>query len=479
MSLMTGAAYKESLRDQRRVWIDGERVDDVTRHAAFRGMIDAVAQIYDLQHDPRHAELLTFDLGGGQRGSRFYQPPRSQDDLAMRRRMTLTVLDQVSPVLDRFGDETVTPLFVMSDRRALLDRYDVRYGANVERWLAHLQATNLFMTSGNTDMKGDRSKSPHQQDDPDVYLRVVKERDDGIVIRGAKFETGAAYAHVAFVKPTVGNWIEANRDFAVACIVPLNAPGIRHICRAPLVREADAFERPLSSRFDEIDTLIVFDDVLVPWENVIFSRAPELASLIRADLTRWSGHAFLVRSFVKADLFVGAALLVSEHSRAIAIPQVRDKIVQLMAFRETLNAFLLAAEAAGERTETGLFMPNQAIQNAGRMYAATTYHQMVQALRDVAGGTVMVLPDRRSLSNPEIAGDIEKYFGIGEIGAEARIRALNLVGELTGSGYGGRAQAYQMFAESPIFAQATALYATYDRSASLQRAARLAGLDTP
>jgi len=219
--------------------------------------------------------------------------------------------------------------------------------------------------------------------------------------------------------------------------------------------------------------------VLVPWEDVIFSRAPELAGLIRADLTRWSGHAFLVRSFVKADLFVGAALLVSEHSRAIAIPQVRDKIVQLMTFRETLNAFLLAAEAAGETTETGLFMPNQAIQNAGRMYAATTYHQMVQALRDVAGGTVMVLPDRRSLDNPEIAPDIEKYFGIGKIGAEARIRALALVGELTGGGYGGRAQAYQMFAESPVFAQAAALYATYDRAASLHRAARLAGVDAP
>jgi 4-hydroxyphenylacetate 3-monooxygenase len=219
--------------------------------------------------------------------------------------------------------------------------------------------------------------------------------------------------------------------------------------------------------------------VLVPWDNVIFSRAPELARLIRADLTRWSGHAFLVRSFVKADLFVGAALLVSEHSRAIAIPQVREKITRLMAFRETLNAFLLAAEAAGETTETGLFMPNQAIQNAGRLYAASTYHEMVQTLRDVAGGTVMVLPDRASLANPEIAADIEKYFSIGEIGAEARIRALNLVGELTGTGYGGRAQAYQMFAESPTFAQAAALYATYDRAASLARATRLAGLATP
>ena len=127
--------------------------------------------------------------------------------------MTRTVLDEVGPTMDRFGDETVTALFVMQDRRALMDSYDPRYGATVEHWLKDLQQTNLFMTSGNTDMKGNRAKQPFQQDDPDMYLRVVAERDDGIIVSGAKWETGAAYAHVAFVKPTVGNWIEANRDF--------------------------------------------------------------------------------------------------------------------------------------------------------------------------------------------------------------------------------------------------------------------------
>src|SRR5262249_11983576 len=152
--------------------------------------------------------------------------------------------------------------------------------------------------------------------DPDAFLRVVKERDDGVVIRGAKYETGASYAHVAFVKPTVGAWIPENRDYAVACIVPLGSDGLRHICRPPLARNPDPFDLPLASRFDEIDTVLIFDDVFVPWENVIFQRTPELANLLRGEFTRWSAQAFLLRCFMKADVIVGTACLIAEQTRS-------------------------------------------------------------------------------------------------------------------------------------------------------------------
>src|SRR4051812_41116835 len=138
MSLMTSREYRESLRDGRRVWIEGERVADVTRHAAFMPMIDAMSRIYDMQREPEFAERLTFAGADGKRRSRFYKLPQTQDDLVMRRHMTMAVLDEVSPVIDRFGDETVTPLFVLADRKATLDRFDKRYAANVLRWLDEL-----------------------------------------------------------------------------------------------------------------------------------------------------------------------------------------------------------------------------------------------------------------------------------------------------------------------------------------------------
>jgi 4-hydroxyphenylacetate 3-monooxygenase len=473
MALLTGEEYRRSLRDGRRVFVSGEEVADVAQHPAIRPMVDTIARIYDLQHDERYRELFGYRRADGVEASRVYKLPETIDDLRSRRHMTTAVLSEVSPVIDRFGDETVTPLFVMTDRRDVLDRYDRRYAANVAGWLDRLQRENLFLTSGNTDPKGDRSRQPYQQPDPDHYLRVVDERDDGIVIRGAKYETGACYAHVAFVKPTVGQWIPENRDYAVACIVPLNSPNVRHICRAPLEAGPNPFDSPLSSRFDELDTLIVFDNVFVPWENVMFSRQPELASTLRQELHSWAAQGFLVRSLAKADLLVGTALVVTDQTRLDKVPQIREKIAQLMGFRETIRAFILASEAEYERSHSGMVMPNQAIQNAGRVFASSNYYAMVQVLRDLAGGAAVMVPDRATLANPELRADIEKYYRIDTTAADARMRVLHLVAELTASSFGGRMQAYQMFAESPPVVQAMSLYSTFDRAGSKERALRL------
>lgn len=476
MSLMTGKEYIESLDDGRQVYIEGEKVERVTDHPAFKPMVRAIAKMYDLQFDDQYRDLFSYVDENGQRVSRVYKLPETIEDLRQRREMTQAVLKEVSPVIDRFGDETVTPLFVLADNRALLDQYDPQYFQNVQHWLKKLRENNWFMSSGNTDPKGDRSKQPYQQDDPDMYLRVVEERDDGIVLRGAKYETGASYAHVAFVKPTVGQWLPENTDYAVSCIVPMNSPNLRHICRAPLIKDADPDMRPLSAGFDEIDNLMVFDDVFIPRENVIFSRKPKLAAQIRTDLHNWAAQGFLVRSLAKADLLVGTALLLCDQTRLEPFPAVREKIAQLMQFRETINAFIMAAEATYEKSRTGMAMPNQAIQNAGRVFSSTNYYKMVQILRDLAGGTPLMLTDLKNAAHPDIRADIEKYYRIGDVTAEARLRVLNLASELTATAFAGRMQGYQMFAESPPMVQAMSLYHTYDKDRARDTAKRLIGL---
>jgi 4-hydroxyphenylacetate 3-monooxygenase len=477
MALLTGREYRRSLRDGRQVWISGQKVDDVTTHPALAPMVDAVAAIYDLHFNPAFAEEMTFSLPEGGRGSRFYKIPASREDLALRRRMTLSILREICPTMDRFGDETVTPLFLWTDRKELLDKYDPRYFKAAEGWLHRLQRENLFLTSGNTDAKGDRAKGPHEQDDPDLYLRVVKETDKGIVIRGAKFETGSSYAHIACLKPTVGQWVEANRDYAVSCIVELNAPGVKHICRAPLVAgggsTANPLDKPLSARFDEVDTLMVFDDVLVPWENVLFSRHTELAALIRSEFPWWAAHGFLTRCLAKADLLVGTALLIAEQSGTIAIPAIRSKISQLMMFKETIQGFLLGSESACEATNRGFVRPNQAIQNAGRVYCSQTYSQMAHLLREICGGAAVMLPDRASFESPETGPWVSKFFRVGKHSADLRLRTLALAAELTASSYAGRVAAYQLFAETPVFAQENALFACFDREGAKRRALAL------
>jgi 4-hydroxyphenylacetate 3-monooxygenase len=257
----------------------------------------------------------------------------------------------------------------------------------------------------------------------------------------------------------------------------MSAPGVRHICRAPLPRQSDGFSSPLAQRFDEIDTLLVFDNVLVPWENVLFSRQPELADLIRSTLSIWGGHGFLLRASAKADVLVGAACLVLEQTRLSQVPAVREKLAMLMMYAQAIRAFVLAAEAACQKTQSGLYMPDQAIQNAGRMFATSNYYEAVQILRDLAGGATILAPDMATFKSPETGPYVEKYFSIDDVTAEERLRALHLVSELTTSAFAGRSQLYQMFAESPLMAQAAGLYSTYDRKGAMARAASLAGIE--
>ncbi|WP_172332024.1 4-hydroxyphenylacetate 3-hydroxylase family protein [Mangrovicoccus sp. HB161399] len=480
MGLMTRAQYIESLDDGRQVWVSGRKVAKVAEHPALAPMTEAVAQIYDMQANPDFEDLLTYQRPDGIRGSRFYKIPETPEDLMQRRKMTSAILGHVSPTMDRFGDETVTPLFVMVDRKDICDSFDPRYAANAARWLDRLQRENLFMTSGNTDPKGDRSLQPHEQPDPDMYLRVVEERAGGIVISGAKFETGAPYAHVALVKPTVGNWIDANADFAVAAIVPLNAPGVRMHCRMPLTAggaaAASGYDHPLSGRFDELDTLMVFDHVFVPWEDVLFCRQPKMAAMMRSEFSRWAAQGYLVRCLSKAELLVGAALLVAQHSGTDKIPPVRSKIAQLMMHKQAIEAFVIGSEAACKPSPGGFTMPDQAIQNAGRIFCSQSYHHMVQLLREIVGGQPVMLPDEAMLDGPETRADIEKFFAGGGFAARERIQAMHLARELTGSAYAGRTQAYQLFAETPVFAQEAALYATYDRDDALRMAMKWAGI---
>lgn len=480
MGLMNRAEYIESLNDGRQVWVSGRKVDNVATDPALAPMVRAIAKIYEMQSDPEFEHLLTFELPEGGRGSRFYKIPETPEDLMLRRKMTSAILGHVSPTMDRFGDETVTPLFVMVDRKDICDSFDPRYAANAARWLDRLARENLFMTSGNTDPKGDRSLQPFQQDDPDLYLRVVEEREDGIIISGAKFETGAPYANVALVKPTVGNWIEENADYAVGAIVPLNSEGVRMHCRMPLTANgadnANDYDHPLSGSFDELDTLMVFDHVFVPWENVLFSRKPKMAAMMRAEFSRWAAQGYLIRCLSKAELLVGASLLVAEHSGTIKIPPVRSKIAQLMMHKQAIEAFVIASEASCKPSPGGFTMPDQPIQNAGRIFCSQTYHQMVQLLREIVGGQPVMLPDEAMLTGAETHKDIEKFFAGAGFDARTRIQAMHLARELTASAYAGRTQSYQLFAETPVFAQENALFASYDKDSALEKARKWAGI---
>ncbi|MGI9500362.1 MAG: 4-hydroxyphenylacetate 3-hydroxylase N-terminal domain-containing protein, partial [Geminicoccaceae bacterium] len=271
--IRTGEDYRRSIQDGREVWMNDEKVEDVTTHPSFKPIVDIRARMYDMAHEAEHQSLFAYqDDETGELNPTFHKPPLVQQDWWDKRNAVDALLHDVGGIVARVGDEHVGELWSLYDGQDVLDAMDPSFSENIRRHVERATSRDPFHVSANTDPKGDRSKRPQDQD-PDMLLRVVKETDSGLVVRGAKFETAAAYANQSFVKPTLANWGDSKlSDYAVGFICDMGAPRLKHICRTGFVGRAPSRDYPLSNRFDEIDSLIIFDDVHIPWEDVLFYR---------------------------------------------------------------------------------------------------------------------------------------------------------------------------------------------------------------
>ena len=289
--IRSAAEYLDSIRDGRQVWINGEKVDDVPTHPMFKPLVDVRARIYDMQHDVATRQVMTYEEDG-ETFAMGLKLPRTQDDWNRKREATDAVMDDVGGIVTRVGDETVGEMWSLYDGQDVLNEVDPQFSKNIRDHVDRVISIDPFHVSANTDPKGDRSKAPQDQD-PDMLLHVVRETDQGIVVRGAKYETAAPYANQAFTKPTIANWGDSElSDYAVGFICDLGSPGIKMICRTGFTGRASAEDYPLANKFDEVDALVVFDNVLVPWENVLFYRPTKAATFIRSTVHRYSAFAF-------------------------------------------------------------------------------------------------------------------------------------------------------------------------------------------
>jgi len=345
--IRTAAEYLESIRDGRQVWINGEKVDDVPTHPMFKPLVDIRARIYEMQHDAATRDTMTYEENG-ETFAVGLKLPYTQEDWYRKREATDAVMDDVGGIVTRVGDETVGEMWSLFDGQDVLNEVDPQFSQNIRDHIDRVIRIDPFHVSANTDPKGDRSKAPQDQD-PDMLLHVVRETDQGIVVRGAKYETAAPYANQAFTKPTIANWGDSElSDYAVGFICDLGSPGIKMICRTGFTGRASAEDYPLANKFDEVDALVVFDNVLVPWENVLFYRHTKAATFIRSTVHRYSAFAFVQRNLRMADLMIGAALFNVRQTGLDKQPAVQEKLSQLAVYREGINAHLTAAIATAK-----------------------------------------------------------------------------------------------------------------------------------
>jgi 4-hydroxyphenylacetate 3-monooxygenase len=390
------------------------------------------------------------------------KPPTTKAAWHQKRAGVEMILDAARGVVTRVGDETVGEMWSLFDGQDVLNEIDPTFSENIQRHVRRATLEDPFHVSANTDPKGDRSRYPQDQD-PDVLLRVVAENDNGIVVRGAKFETAAAYSHQAFVKPTIADWkTDKVSEYAVGFRADMGAPGIKHICRSGFAGQRSAEDFPLSNRVDEVDTMIVFDDVLIPWEDVFFYRHIRAAAFIRATLHRYSIFPFIMRHLRYADYLVGFAHASARQTGTKMHQGVREKIAEVAAYREGINAFLTAAIELAEPSPGGLLMPHQGTMYAGRVFACSNLPHIMHLVSDLAGCQISLTPSASQFANADTAPWLSKYFAVGDVEAEERRKLLAFGRDLLNSDYATHRLTFQLFAQSPPFSHLLAVYNNYD-----------------
>jgi 4-hydroxyphenylacetate 3-monooxygenase len=330
---------------------------------------------------------------------------------------------------------TIGEMWSLHDGRDVLNEIDPRYGTT-SRAINAVTEQDIFHVSANTDPKGDRSKPPQEQD-PDMMVHVVKETDAGIIVRGAKYETAAGYADQAFLKPTVGAWTDEKlSDYAVGGIIKMGAPGVKHFARSGFVGRASAMDYPLANKFDEVDFLMVLDNVLIPGKTCssIGTHAAHSISAARCIVTRRFHAAHSLRG--RHDDWRGA--LNARQTGLDKLQAVREKLADLVCYREGINAHLTASIATAQESPGGLLMPNQSLLYAGRVLACANLPQMMHIARELCGGQICVTPNEAAFSAPGSGDWLKKFYSLNENWqADDRRKLLAFARDLLNSDFAG------------------------------------------
>ncbi len=479
MSIRRGKEYLESLRDGRCLWLMGQRVEDVTTHPMLAGCARSVATVYDLQHDPVHQELLTMPSPStGQRVSLAYLLSRSVDDLARQRRMYEFLVRRAGGVAARLPQHLATVVTGLYDVRDLLGEVDPAFAARVARYFEYCRENDCSIATIFSDPLHHRSH-PESHQEP---LRVVAQRPDGIIVRGARgVGTQAPYANelLCLTAPRPNRTPEEVVYFAT----PVNAKGIHVICRESLA-SPNPLDHPISSSWDEMDAIVVFDDVCIPWERVFYlRRSPDADAAFEGQLFQGAvglGPWYvMVRMAVKAEVLLGLCAAITDSLATATQPLVQIALADAMVYLETLRAFIQAAEANPVRSPSGLTLPNPTTALAARIVAIERYPHILQIIRELCGSGLLMAPGHADLHHPEIGSQLRRYVvGQDEAGPE-RLRLLKLAWEYACDSFGARQLLFEMYNVSSLATNKQRLASTYDTRSYVALTRELAGITGP
>jgi 4-hydroxyphenylacetate 3-monooxygenase len=474
MGIRTGREFLESLRDGRRVFIDGERVEDVTADPRFAEAARSLAALYDMQHQPALVDEMTFAApAGGGRAGLSHILPQSVDDLAGRREMVKRWADATCGMLGRSPDFMNIFVAGLAGAAAELGWRDPRFADNMRAYHALVRDRDLCLTHTLVNPQVDRSK-PVEQQSKDLAARIVEETDRGIVIRGARMvSTLCAYANELLVMPStyIANSKEAE-PYAIGFAVAVDSPGLRFICRPSVIHQnaASVMDYPLSSRFDETDAVVVFDDVMVPWQRVFIHRDADLCNGLydRTGMMPQVMHQFSTKNLAKAEFMMGLAFAIAKSTNIDQHLHVQGMLAELIQYAEFCRACLRASEADAAPSRFGVRTPAAMPLWTVRMMYPRMFVRMCEIVQILGAGGLVAVPSYAELAGPA-AADVSTYFQAANADARTRIKLFRLGFDAAVSSFSGRQQLYERYYSGDPVRLAAALYGLYDKDAHIER----------
>ncbi len=462
--------FLESLKDGRTVYYRGTRVDDVTKHELLSVPVKHAAMLYEFKRDEKFSELANHSDPEMGPMSMFYKIPKNSEDLLKRHEIikeSTRYCNGIFNIVQAIGSDALFSLLITS-----LKSGDSALRQRIQKYYRYVVENDLATAVAQTDVKGERSLRPHEQPDPDLYVRVVESNSEGIVVCGAKAHTTQSVAANEIIFIPTRAMAEKDQDYAVAFAIPANTRGLKLVCRpAQEVEGLGKNDAPLSSKNLEIETLTILDHVFVPWERVFLYRDWKLAGELANTFATY--HRFTAISYrsVMAELFLGAARLAARYNGIDAAPHVRDDIIEIILYKELLD---MAAKAAAHYPlvddGTGIVVPNPLYTNIAKLYSNKQFPNIVGAVVDIAGGLMSTLPTTDDLNSPEIGIYVSKYLqGSRKYSGEQRFKLMRLIREIVGGPMTGYLMGLFIHAEGSVAASKIAMYREYkfDRAEEL------------
>src|SRR4029453_12079962 len=474
MPARTGREYLQGLRDQEReVWLGGERVKDVTAHPGLRRGALSIAALYDMQHDPELREAMTFvSPTSGERLGQSFIVPRTQAELEARREMMLNWARATCGMMGRSPAFMNAPFAAWSGAADYFAQCRPEFGANIRAYHQHIREHDLTLTHALINLQRSRTVSGVLNLEQGTALQVVRETDAGVIVRGARVLATLVPIsdEIAVYPPRLAQMDQPHSPFALNFAIPVGTPGLKFLCRESFDLGRSHFDHPLASRFEEMDCVAFFDDVLVPWERVFLLGDINLinGTGMTTGSSMHTAHQGAAKNLAKCEFPLGVALHMTQTLGNAHLPHTEERLGELMMYTELMRACMRASEADAALDQWGVMRPAALPVEITRNLFTTAYPRMAEILQLLGSSSFMITPTEADFRTP-LAGDIDQYLATEGASARERVKLFRLAWDIAGSAFGCRQVLYERFFASGPPIRARFLGAIYPKDEIMTR----------